>query len=186
MNAVANAVQVLLATLRKDWRVSESTYISMITFANDARQIVPLTEVARFQLPELIPRGGGTALGAALKKVVECADRDTKEKKGDWRPIVFIMTDGEEISDNIESSIQTFKESKWGIVVCFTGSQTDQTFFRQITEYIVELEAINEEMIARLFGGPGWRFPVSREEYENECNLGACELPPPPTSFEFV
>ena len=66
IEAVKNGVQVLISTLRQDPYALETAFLSLITFDSDARQLVPLTDLSSFQMPEL-KAAGGTSLGAALQ-----------------------------------------------------------------------------------------------------------------------
>lgn len=98
IEAVKNGVQTLISTLRSDPYALETAYISIITFNSSAQQVTPLTELAAFQQPN-IDASGCTALGGALELLSQKIDTEitktTAEVKGDWRPLVFIMTDGD-------------------------------------------------------------------------------------------
>lgn len=102
IEAVKNGVQVLVSTLRQDPYALETAYLSIITFDSSAQQVSPLTELAAFQQPN-IQASGCTALGEALALLSQKADQEvtktTAEQKGDWKPLVFIMTDGEPTDD---------------------------------------------------------------------------------------
>ncbi len=55
--------------------------------------------IEQFQPPQLLT-SGSTALGRALQVLQQSLDADVKpavkgEEKGDWKPLVFILTDGE-------------------------------------------------------------------------------------------
>jgi hypothetical protein len=80
----------------------ETAYLSVITFDSEARQVVPLTELVAFQPPQ-IDAGSTTSLGKALKLTKECIEREvqktTSDAKGDWKPLVFLMTDGAPTDD---------------------------------------------------------------------------------------
>ena len=97
IEAVKNGVQVLVSTLRSDPYALETAYLSIITFNNTAQQVTPLTELANFQQPN-IDASGCTALGEALSLLANKVDQEvtktTTDVKGDWKPLVFIMTDG--------------------------------------------------------------------------------------------
>ncbi len=59
----------------------------------------PSLPLADFQFSDIeVPSAGGTFTGAALECLIQCVDRDIRrsdgEQKGDWRPLVFLMTDG--------------------------------------------------------------------------------------------
>ena len=52
--------------------------------------------------------------------------KTTLEKKGDWRPLVFIMTDGEP-TDSITKGLEEFKKRKCGMVVACAAGQGANT-----------------------------------------------------------
>ena len=66
IEAVKNGVQVMISSLRNDPQAVETAFLSIITFDSDAKQIVPLTDLASFQMPD-IKASGTTSLGEALK-----------------------------------------------------------------------------------------------------------------------
>ncbi|KAA6313364.1 hypothetical protein EZS27_035851, partial [termite gut metagenome] len=89
IEAVKNGVQVLIASLRTDPYALETAFLSVITFDSSAKQIVPLTELSMFQMPN-IQASGVTALGDALSLLANKIDTEitktTAEVKGDWKP----------------------------------------------------------------------------------------------------
>ncbi|MDR1484180.1 MAG: VWA domain-containing protein [Planctomycetaceae bacterium] len=154
LDAVQRGVWMIHSVLRKDPCTLESAYIGVITFESDVKQIVPLTEVAQFQPPSL-SAGGGTSLGEALQKVVECANREvaksTKDQRGDLKPLVFIMTGGSP-TDNVEPGIAAFQSYKWGLVVaCAAGQGADKTILQRLTENVVTLDTADSATIS-VFG----------------------------------
>jgi len=87
----------ILTALRTDPYALETAYLSVIAFAGKAKTITPMTEIAAFNPPEL-PLGGGTHLGVALNHLMSEIDcsvvKSSSSQKGDWKPIVFLFTDG--------------------------------------------------------------------------------------------
>jgi uncharacterized protein YegL len=57
IEALRTGVQNLISTLRQDPYALETAYISVITFSDNAEQIVPLTELSQFQAPQLMQVG---------------------------------------------------------------------------------------------------------------------------------
>ena len=125
IEAVKNGVQTLISTLRSDPYALETAYISIITFNSSAQQVTPLTELAAFQQPN-IDASGCTALGGALELLSQKIDSEitktTAEVKGDWRPLIFIMTDGVP-TDDISRGLAEFKKRKCGMVVACAAGQ---------------------------------------------------------------
>ena len=87
--------------------------------------MVPLTELANFQIPA-IEATGTTALGSALSLLANRIEmevgRTTSEVKGDWKPIVFIMTDGSP-TDDWRKGLEQLKKVRTGMVIaCATAA----------------------------------------------------------------
>ncbi len=190
IESVKNGMQILHSALRKDPYALESAYISVITFGSDVQQVVPLTEVAMFQ-PPMISAGGGTSLGGVLKKVVECANNEvqksTAEEKGDWKPLVFLMTDGYP-TDNVDSGVSAFRTYKWGTVVaCAAGSDADQKTLMKITENVVRLDTADASSIAAYFKWVSASISTGSKKVDSGGELNDMdELPPPPPEITLV
>lgn len=191
IEAVKNGVQVLVSTLRQDPYALETAYLSIITFDSSARQASPLTELAAFQQPTL-QASGCTALGEALTLVSQCADNEvvktTPEKKGDWKPLVFIMTDGEP-TDDLNKGIAEFNRRKWGMVVaCAAGSGANTDTLKKITECVVSLDTADSATIKAFFKWVSASVSsgsMKVEETGVEAN-SLSELPPPPPEVNIV
>lgn len=191
ITAVQNGVQTMVSALMGDPQALESAYISVITFSNSAEQLVPLTELSQFTPPQLTA-GGMTSLGEALKFVAQCADREvvknTLEAKGDWKPLVFIMTDGG-ATDDVEKGLVEFRKKKWGIVVaCGAGSGADTDELSKITEAVVSLDTTDSASIGAFFK---W---VSASVSCCSTSVGTAnkevssldQLPPPPPEIQIL
>ena len=96
-----------------------------------------------------------TALGAALKLTAEAMTREVKRtsanERGDWRPIVFLMTDGMP-NDDWKPALEQFRAAKPGMVVaCGAGHQADKATLQEITEAVVMLDTADSSTIAAFF-----------------------------------
>ena len=191
IEAVKNGVQVLVSTLRQDPYALETAYLSIITFDSSAQQVSPLTELAAFQQPN-IQASGCTALGEALALLSQKADQEvtntTPEQKGDWKPLVFIMTDGEP-TDDLNKGLAEFKKRKWGMVVaCAAGSGANTDTLKKITECVVSLDTADSATIKAFFK---WvSASVSSGSMKVEATGAEAttlsELPPPPPEVNTV
>ena len=94
---VQNGIRTIIQELRTDPYALETVYVSVIAFAGKAKTLIPLTELFKFYPPTL-PIGGGTSLGNAMNYLMNDLDssiqKTTLEVKGDWKPIIFLFTDG--------------------------------------------------------------------------------------------
>lgn len=191
IEAVKNGVQVLISTLRQDPYALETAYLSIITFDSKAQQVTPLTELSAFQQPNL-QANGCTALGEALTLLTQKADQEvtktTMEKKGDWKPLVFIMTDGEP-TDDLNKGLAEFKKGKWGMVVaCAAGAGANTNTLKKITENVVELDTASSDTIKAFFKWVSASVSAGSMKVEDGGGeLGSLgELPPPPPEVNIV
>ncbi len=191
IEAVKNGVQIMINSLRQNPQAIETAFISIITFDSSAKQVVPLTDLASFQVVD-IKASGTTALGEALQLVSNCIDREvaktTMEQKGDWKPLVFIMTDGIP-TDNWQSGLAAFKQRKVAYTVaCAAGSGADTAVLKQITENVLSLDTADSQSIARFFTWVTASIGVTSTRIEDTGKevIGLNELPPPPAELNIV
>ena len=191
IEAVKNGVLVLVSTLRQDPYALETAYLSIITFDSNAKQVSPLTELSAFQQPN-IQASGCTALGEALALLAQRADQEvvktTAEQKGDWKPLVFIMTDGEP-TDDLNKGLAEFKKRKWGMVVaCAAGAGANTDTLKKITECVVSLDTADSATIKAFFKWVSASVSSGSMKVE-ETGAEATtlsELPPPPPEVNIV
>lgn len=191
IEAVKNGLQLLVSTLTQDPYALETAYLSVITFDEHARQLTPLTELTAFQQP-VLDAGGPTALGEALLLLCECVDTEviktTYETKGDWKPLVFIMTDGVP-TDDITRGLEELKKHKFGIVVaCAAGQNVDTDTLKSITECVVQLDTADSSTIKSFFKWVSASVSAGSVKVESsgEEISKLDELPPPPPEVNVV
>ena len=191
IEAVKNGVQIMISSLRQNPQAIETAFLSVITFDSTAQQIIPLTDLASFQMVD-IKATGVTALGEALKLVAHKIDTEvqktTTEQKGDWKPLVFIMTDGIP-TDDWQSGLNEFKKSKVAFTVaCAAGSGADTNILKQITENVVSLDTADSASIGKFFQWVTASIGVSSTKVEDSGKevTGLNELPPPPSELNIV
>jgi len=185
IEAVKTGVQTLVSSLRQDPYALETAYLSVITFDSSAQQRVPLTELPQFQLPA-IQASGSTAMGEALTLVAKCADKEvsksTAEVKGDWKPLVFLLTDGGP-TDDLDRGIKEFKTRKWGLVIaCAAGPGADTGPLMKITESVVQLDTTDSAAFKAFFKWVSASVSASSKSVETAGKdvSGLDQLPPPP------
>lgn len=94
---VKSGIDRMVHELRSNPQALETVWLSVITFSTGAKQVVPLTEILQFDMPELIAKGQ-TDLGAGLLLLATKIDQEVrqsnKSRKGDWKPVAFLLSDG--------------------------------------------------------------------------------------------
>ncbi len=190
IQAVNQGVKALIAELKTEPYAIETAYLSVITFESNARQICPLTELITFQEPNLVA-GGATALGEALKLLIKCFDREVQKasetQKGDWKPLVFLMTDGEP-TDSWQAAAKELKQKKIAnIIACAAGSNADEYMLKQITEIVVKLNNLQPDTLKSFFK---WVSQSIKQTSQSVAQVMAdnqpINLPPPPPTIKIV
>ena len=190
IEAVRQGVKALLSELKGDPQALETAYLSVITFDSTARQVTPLTELMQFKEPEL-KASGATALGGALEVLADCINNEvrqsTAEQKGDWKPLVFILTDGSptdiETFKRVVSNIKSIKAAN--IIACAAGSNADTTYLKQITESVLMMNSLSAGDMAQFFAWVSGSIKMSSKSIDAKPGA-AVELPPPPQGFVIV
>lgn len=191
IKAVNEGIRILTEQLRCNPYALETAYISIICFNNTVEQVVPLTELYKFSAPELEARLG-TYIGKAIKflsiKAEEEVVKTTCEKKGDWKPLVFIMSDGRS-GDKISKAMAEFNRDLFGnIFICVTGKEPNIDALTLISHNIVQIEELNSESIHAYFKWISASVSTTSthiEEHNNDA-VSMDDLPPLPTKINLV
>ncbi|QZT38862.1 VWA domain-containing protein [Halosquirtibacter xylanolyticus] len=191
LRAVQHGVETLSSRLCRNPHALETAYLSVLTFANDVQVDVELTELALFQSPTLKTRGM-TSLGLGLKElslqIKNEVKLSTRDQKGDWKPLIFIMTDGSP-TDDWKRGLVDFKQVSSGVVVaCAAGEGANIDVLKEITPNVVKLTTLDEGTIGEFFKWVSSSIEVSSTKIETtgeEMN-DLFELPPPPQGIDLV
>lgn len=189
IQAVQQCIKSLLSELRGDPMALETAFLSIITFDSSAHTLLPLTELTQVQAP-VIQAGGATSLGAALKLLSSSMDQDvrksTADQKGDWKPMVFLMTDGMP-TDDWENAAETIKQKKpANIIACAAGPGSDENLLKKITEIVVKLETLQPEALAAFFKWVSDSIKVTSQSVTQVMADAPINLPPPPPQITIV
>jgi uncharacterized protein YegL len=190
IEAVKNGLDVMLSKLRQDPFALESVYISLLRFDKTAEVIIPLTELEMLQIPEIdIPQASPPHTGEALEFLCEQVDKEiiksTEEVKGDWRPLLFILTRG------VPADTATFKQvvprvkSKnfATIVACTAGSRSSEDAMKLLTNHVVHLDTADSSTLASFFKWVSSSIGVGNLSITNQDEI---VLPPPPPEVQTV
>lgn len=191
IEAVKNGVQMMVHSLRQNPQAIETAFVSIITFNSEAKQLIPLTDLASFQTVDL-KAAGTTALGAALSLLADKLENEvtktTLEQKGDWKPIVFIMTDGVP-TDDWQAGFQKLKAVKKGLIVgCAAGNNADDKVLKEIADQVVRLSNTDADSIGKFFQWVSASIATTSTKVE-ETGIDLTkkdQLPPPPSELVIV
>lgn len=156
IEAVKEGVTELLSELKSDPTAASSACVSIITFDSFARQIMPLTPLMQVEEPVFMT-DGATSLGLALKVLMRCVEREVRpaaaSQPGDWRPLVFILTDGVPTdADEFREAAQQLPSLRAAeIVACAAGSKADIGALKQLTHHVMMMNTMSAGDMARFF-----------------------------------
>jgi uncharacterized protein YegL len=152
INAVNQGLLTLQDALMSDPRAAETAWVSVLTFDSSAQVAVPLTSAVDFNAPTLTSNGG-TELGQGLRLLEgqikkEVVPNTTETQKGDWKPLIFLMTDGMP-TDNWRSAADSLKKKNYNIIGCAAGDQADEQMLKEVANVVVKLsDTTGKEMKA--------------------------------------
>lgn len=152
-----SGMQMLVQELQSDPMALETAALSVITFASQAQQVTPLTDIIKLTQPTL-KMGSGTALGAALRLWLDAMNREVKatttDQKGDYKPICIILTDGEptdtweDVADHVLTKVLGRKAN---VVAFGCGPDADLSKLRRVTESVISLDTNKADSFKHLF-----------------------------------
>ena len=190
IESVKVGLEAMLSSLRGDPFALESANISIITYDREVKVILPLTPLEYIQIPEITcPESGPTNMGAALKTLCKQIDSEvhlsTPIQKGDWMPLLFLMTDGKpsDIMEYNEAILEVKKRKFATIVACAAGSKAKTEPLQQLTDQVYTLDTMDKSSFSQFFK---W---ISSSIGVGNRSIGATSdliLPPPPEEVNNV
>ncbi len=142
IEAMQMGLKTLLSDLRNNPLAMETVWVSVLAFSNTAEVVVPLTEIQEFATEPLVACGA-SALGEAIelldRRIREEVRQTTLQQKGDWKPLVFIFTDGEPTDDWQEAARKFREQGRAVVVVCGAGPEVNDATLRQLSDRAVRL-----------------------------------------------
>ena len=180
----------MVATLRQAPYALETVCISIITFDREVSQVLPLTELENLQLPDIqAPDAGPTHLGKALKMLCDKIGVEVKkgspEQKGDWRPLLFVLTDGKpsDIQDYNQIIPKVKSLNFASIVACAAGPKAKVEPLQQLTDQVFRLDTMDATSFKKFFV---WVSDVIGLGGKSVGTTETIELPGPPEEVNIV
>lgn len=154
---VAKGVDTLVSVLKSNPLALETVYLSVITFSRYAKQVVPLTELISFHPPKLSVRPG-TAFGSAIQLLINCMGREVSKTspttKGDYRPLVFLLTDGQPTDDwhAAAAAIRAANNPRIANIYAIgCGPDVDPDNLREITDVVLTMPDMSPDAFRKAF-----------------------------------
>jgi len=153
---VEEGIGMIIRQLKTDAQAMETVWISIVIFAGQPKTLTSLQDLVSFY-PPAFPIGGGTSLSKGLGHLMfelrANIKKTTTESKGDWKPIVYLFTDGTP-TDDTSVAIQEWTNN-WArsanMVAVSMGRSADLSVLRQLTDNVLEFDSSDPTAYAEFF-----------------------------------
>lgn len=163
IEALNNQLKGIKDALMSDPYAIELAWISLITFGGDDAKIVcPLTDIVHFE-PPILEASGLAPLGAAMKKLNECIDKEVRLRDknyiSDYKPFVYVLTYGRPDDDGWREAVEAVKNrTNRKVAVTITigcGPEVDENVLSFISsgenDLAIKAEEMTPEIILSFF-----------------------------------
>jgi len=199
IEAVRRGVEQFKSEVKQDAFAEETVHVGVITFGGEAefvtRGLTPFDSFLDSFQSTTLSANGQTPLGQALWLLNESLDKDVKSgvkggEKGDWKPMVFILTDGEPTDEWQEPREEILKRQRKKVINVITvgcglhinqenlkdiaigatfNMGSDDASFRAFFKWVTQSVVTASKMVSQPGGGDK---PVT--------------LPPPPDEIQYI
>jgi uncharacterized protein YegL len=184
IQALNNALSGMIHSLRTDAQAQETLFVSIVTFDREVKELIPLTDLQSFQLAEIkCPQSGATNTGKGLELIYQKVNTEIKkgspEQKGDWRPLLFVFTDGKPSDLQLyRQMIPKIKSLNFGTVVgCAAGNLANDSMLKELCDTVVHLDTADSSTLRQFFK---WVSDTIEQGNKSMGTTDQVMLPPPP------
>lgn len=154
IRAVNKGLFELLKHLRTDPFALETVHICVISFNTEAILVRPFSDLLNHDTI-LIEAKGQSNLGKGLDMLMNQMSsnfvRTTKDTRGDWKPLVFFMTDGRP-SGAWKNKLKNFHAQNSGqFIICACGIRKNLNIIESMGGLVITLNDKDELSIIKFF-----------------------------------
>ncbi|MCG8476759.1 MAG: VWA domain-containing protein [Cytophagales bacterium] len=156
LKQVETGLSHIVKSLKTDPYALETVHLSVIAFAGKAKVVSPLAELFSYY-PPMLPLGRGTSLGTGLSLLMKDLEFNVKKRtssyRGDWKPIVYLFTDGRP-TDECEGALHRWEQSyrdKVNLVVVSIGDNVEVNLLSRLTDTVLEFNNTSPEEYQKFF-----------------------------------
>jgi uncharacterized protein YegL len=194
IEALRQGMQMLYDELMDDPETRSKVKISIITFSETATQ-TDLVPIKSFAAP-MIEAKGVTRLDGALNLLAQSIQADvrlnTPTARGDYCPLVFMLTDGVPTDENgypstiYKTELAKIRALRYNhkpmIIALGCGSEVDEAVLRDITDNVLFVADVSGEKLREYFKFISGSVQASARMADS---ADAVPLPPPPAGFTY-
>jgi len=189
--AVNNGLDTMIGALKQDPQALENVHLTLITFDIEAKVVHDMTPLDSLLVQPLdTPQSGPTHMGEALEEVLKRVPEDVRKgsetEKGDYQPLLFLMTDGKP-SDTMafDAAVGRIRTAGFAnIVGCAAGPKGETGALQRFCDQVVSLDTMDT---ASFHGFFKWvSEAIAKGSHAQGTGEGPAELPPPPDEIKVV
>ena len=155
IESVKSGIRAVHDELLNEPYAVEHAWLFVITFSDSASQVVPLTELAAFSVPDLVA-GGRTALGAGLNLLMDCINsevctRGSETNFRDAKPLAFLFINRNPTDDCEAAAVKWKAEQTCNIISVAFSDAVDGEFLKNISENVLMIKTARPGKITELF-----------------------------------
>nr|HMU05695.1 tellurium resistance protein TerY [Saprospiraceae bacterium] len=127
----------------------------------------------------------GLALEMLHKKAKSVIILSTANQKGDWKPLLFLFTDGKPSDIMLyREMIPKIKAVNFGsIIACAAGNLADDSLLKELTDNVVHLDSADSATLKTFFK---WVSETIEQGNKSQGTGETVALPPPPSEITIV
>jgi len=156
ITALNEGLSMIQRQLMNDPQAVETVHISVISFAEHANQH-PLVPIDQFTPPTLQAEGP-TSMGQAFDLLAQSIEQDlvlnTPTQHGDYRPLVFLLTDGEPTDDYRTpiSKVKALRGSRKPTIIALgCGNLVNERMLHEVADNVFLMQTISPETLKSFF-----------------------------------
>ncbi|MFC4164861.1 VWA domain-containing protein [Epilithonimonas zeae] len=188
--ALNNGFNGLISMLRSDPQAMDSLHINVVTFDREVNNLIPLVDLASFHPVEIkCPDSGPTHTGQALEMIYDLVNKDlikgSSDRKGDWKPLLFVFTDGKPSDlQKYREMMPKIKSLDFGVIVgCAAGPKAEVSFLQELTSNVVKLDTTDASTLTTFFQ---WVSSSIEMGSKSQGTGESMTLPPPPSELNII
>ena len=153
MEALKNGFQLILSNFRQNPHLIETGVLSINNLSESNSKINPLIDVSKYELDDL-QSSQFCFLGKSISLLIDDIEKNvvktTIEKKGDWKPLIFILL-ASEPKDEYLKIVNEFKKVKQRTIVILVGNKVSIETANTISNNVVNMDSLDSSQISKFF-----------------------------------
>lgn len=195
IESLRRGIELFKQEVEEDVYAQETAHVGVISFGGEAefvtRGLIPFDDFE----PPALSAGGQTPLGQALWLLIESLDKDVKgavkgKEKGDYKPLVYVLTDGMPTDDWQEPREEILKRERKKVINVITvgcGPYIDQQNLKDIAAGATFNMSSDDAAFKKFFQ---WVSQTVKAVSKSVSQPGGGEKPttisPPPEGIQYI